>query len=139
MARRIFEKTVFNLAVCITVYGLIMCFSRFDRVYAGWFAGLAGTVYLLAGWLFYLKTKGTDLTKLIKRKRPQSVPYYLQSPAEKRKRPRIGLNSPRHGTDDDLDDTNEQYENELTFKQQCVCRVAAYALNGILMLILSAI
>lgn len=139
MAKRILEKTAFNLAVCVFVYGLIMCFSRFDRVYAGWFAGLAGAVYLLIGWLFYLKAKGTDFTKLLKRKKPQSVPYYLQSPAEKRKGPRIGLNSPRHTTDDELDDADEQRESELTFKQQCSSRALAYALNGILMLALSAI
>lgn len=92
------KKLMYNLSLCLAAYMLIFFFSRYQRVYAGWFAGAAGMIYLLAAWIFYLKSKGTDITKLLKRKKPQEVPYYLKSPAEKRKRPRIGLNAPRHNT-----------------------------------------
>lgn len=142
MIRSIAKRLTFNLAVCLMVYGLIMCFSQYQRIYAGWFAALAGAVYLLMAWANYLKTKGTDLTKLIKRKRPPRVPYYLMSPREKRRRTRIGLNAPRHRADDEFDDIDEAdaaQQNGLTLKQQLYARAAAYALSGALLLALSAV
>ena len=127
------KKLMYNLSLCLTAYMLIFFFSRYQRVYAGWFAGAAGMIY-------YLKSKGTDITKLLKRKKPQEVPYYLKSPAEKRKKPRIGLNAPRHNTDDDLDETAEQAETEsLSAKQGFAARAAVYLVMGIVMLVLSAI
>ena len=82
----------------------------------------------------------TLIKKLLKRKKPQEVPYYLKSPAEKRKRPRIGLNAPRHNTDDDLDETAEQAETEsLSAKQGFAARAAVYLVAGMVMLALSAI
>lgn len=134
------KKLMYNLSLCLTAYMLIFFFSRYQRVYAGWFAGAAGMIYLLAAWIFYLKSKGTDITKLLKRKKPQEVPYYLKSPAEKRRKPRIGLNAPRHNTDDDLDETAEQAETEsLSAKQGFAARAAVYLATGIAMLVLSAI
>ena len=112
------KKLMYNLSLCLTAYMLIFFFSRYQRVYAGWFAGAAGMIYLLAAWIFYLKSKGT----------------------EKRKRPRIGLNAPRHNTDDDLDETAEQAETEsLSAKQGFAARAAVYLVMGIVMLALSAI
>ncbi len=134
------KKLMYNLSLCLAAYMLIFFFSRYQRVYAGWFAGAAGMIYLLAAWIYYLKSKGTDITKLLKRKKPQEVPYYLKSPAEKRRKPRIGLNAPRHNTDDDLDETAEQAETEsLSAKQGLAARAAVYLAAGIAMLVLSAI
>ena len=117
------KKLMYNLSLCLTAYMLIFFFSRYQRVYAGWFAGAAGMIYLLAAWIYYLKSKGTDITKLLKRKKP-----------------RIGLNAPRHNTDDDLDETAEQAETEsLSAKQGFAARAAVYLVMGIVMLVLSAI
>ena len=117
------KKLMYNLSLCLTAYMLIFFFSRYQRVYAGWFAGAAGMIYLLAAWIYYLKSKGTDITKLLKRKKP-----------------RIGLNAPRHNTDDDLDETAEQAETEsLSAKQGFAARAAVYLVAGIAMLVLSAI
>lgn len=67
----------------------------------------------------------------MKRKKPQEVPYYLKSPAEKRKRPRIGLNAPRHNTDDDLDETAEQAETEsLSAKRGLAALRGGISCNG---------
>ena len=36
------KKLMYNLSLCLAAYMLIFFFSRYQRVYAGWFAGAAG-------------------------------------------------------------------------------------------------
>ena len=36
------KKLMYNISLCLTAYMLIFFFSRYQRVYAGWFAGAAG-------------------------------------------------------------------------------------------------
>ena len=38
------KKLMYNLSLCLTAYMLIFFFSRYQRVYAGWFAGAAGMI-----------------------------------------------------------------------------------------------
>ena len=69
MVRYALKKLLFHLGVCLLVWFLILRFSLHGKLYAGWFAGVLAACYLLAGWLSYLKSQGTDLGKLIRRKR----------------------------------------------------------------------
>ena len=46
------KKLMYNLSLCLTAYMLIFFFSRYQRVYAGWFAGAAGMIYLLSALRF---------------------------------------------------------------------------------------
>ena len=93
MVRFTLKKLLFHLSICLLGYFLILQFSRLGKVYAGWFSGFLAACYLLAGWLAYLKSKGTDLGKLIRRKRPPEVPYYLRN-VQKERKPRQASMAP---------------------------------------------
>ncbi|MDD5918833.1 MAG: hypothetical protein PUD73_07085 [bacterium] len=138
MVRFTLKKLLFHLSICLLGYFLILQFSRLGKVYAGWFSGFLAACYLLAGWLAYLKSKGTDLGKLIRRKRPPEVPYYLRN-VQKERKPRQGLNGARHTFDDDLEETAEEQLPSVAPDVHQRARAVAFAANGVLMFLLSAL
>lgn len=98
------KKFAYHMAAGALVWFLTDRFSREGRLYAGWAAGALGAMYLLAAWFSYLKSRDTDVMKLIRRKRPPETPYYLRGP-DKRIKPALTLNNIRHAFDDDLAET----------------------------------
>ncbi len=111
MAVYTLKKIALHLAACAVVWTLVALFSPGGRLYAGWTAGVLGACYLLAAWFAYLKSKGTDFMKLIRRKRPPRVPYYLRG-SDKNAKARLTINNIRHEYDDDLAQTAEEGANE---------------------------
>lgn len=111
MAVYTLKKIALHLVACAAVWALVALFSQGGLLYAGWAAGALGACYLLAAWFSYLKSKGTDFMKLIRRKRPPRVPYYLRG-ADKDAKARLTINNIRHEYDDDLAQTAEESENE---------------------------
>ena len=76
------KKLGYHFAICLIAWFLILKFSPYTGIYAGWFSGFLSACYLLAGWLAYLKSKGTDFGKLLRRKKPPETPYYLRNAAK---------------------------------------------------------
>ncbi len=138
MVRYALKKLLFHLGVCLLVWFLILRFSLHGKLYAGWFAGVLAACYLLAGWLSYLKSQGTDLGKLIRRKRAPQTPYYLRNAAKERK-PRQGLAGARHVFDDDLSETAEEQSSVVPGNARNRAKAIALAINGVLMFVLSAL
>lgn len=133
------KKFLWHGAIGVVIWLILNRFSALGRVYAGWFAGLMGACYLLVGWLNWLKARGTDLGKLLQRKRPPEVPYYLRG-VDKSRRPRLGIGGNRHTFEDDLSDGPETAEAEagLEKKQVLYGRAGAFAAVGVFLLVLSA-
>ena len=131
------KKLGYHFAICLIAWFLILKFSPYTGIYAGWFSGFLSACYLLAGWLAYLKSKGTDFGKLLRRKKPET-PYYLRNAAKERK-PRQGLNGARHVFDDDLAETAEEQDSLLPPPVRHRATAIAFAINGILLFILSAL
>ncbi len=131
------KKYLWHVAFGAAVWLAVRLLSPSGSVYAGWTAGLMGACYLLAGWISWMKCRGTDLSALLRRKRPPEVPYYLRG-ADKSVRPRLSLNGTRHTFDDDLTETadpvGEAFSKETVWK----IRAAAWAAVGITLLVLSA-
>ncbi len=98
------KKFAYHMVAGVLVWFLVGLFSREGRLYAGWAVGVLAAMYLLAAWFSYLKSRGTDVMKLIRRKRPPDTPYYLRGP-DKRIKPALTLNNIRHTFDDDLAET----------------------------------
>ncbi len=132
------KKLGYHFAICLIAWFLILKFSPYTGIYAGWFSGFLSACYLLAGWLSYLKSKGTDFGKLLRRKKPPETPYYLRNVAKERK-PRQGLNGARHVFDDDLAETAEEQDSLLPPPVRHRATAIAFAINGILLFILSAL
>ena len=130
------RKFLYHLAVCAAVYLLVAAFSQGGRVYAGWAAGALGACYLLAAWFSFLKSKGTDFLKLIRRKRPPNVPYYLRGP-DKQLKPRLSLDGLRHEADDDLPEMAEERASEIPLAARLRLNALAWAAVSAAMLILS--
>lgn len=137
MVRYVFKKLLYHMCACLLVWFLIAEFSAGGRLYAGWFAGFLGACYLLAGWLSYLKSKGTDLAGLLRRKSAPETPYYLRG-AGKERRPRLRLSGIRHAFDDGLAEAEEQ---DAPFPKATRYRLnaVAWAVNGVLQFVLSAL
>lgn len=138
MVRYALKKLLFHLGVCLLVWFLILSFSLNGKLYAGWFAGVLAACYLLAGWLAYLKSHGTDLGKLIWRKRAPETPYYLRNAAKEHK-PRQGFMGARHIFDDDLSETAEEQASVLPENTRNRAKAMAFAINGVVMFVLSAL
>ncbi len=131
------KKFALHLAACALVWFFIDRLSREGRLYAGWAAGAMGAIYLLAAWFSFLKSRGTDFMKLIRRKRPPEVPYYLRG-ADKRIKPALTLNSIRHAFDDDLEETAGEGANpSLPLQTRQRLRAFAFAAVGAAMFALS--
>lgn len=137
MAKYTAKKFAFHFAICLIVYLLIRAFAPLGSVYAGWAAGFLGACYLLAGWFSYLKSKGTDFTKLLRRKKQPETPYYLRG-TEKQRKTRLGWGFNRHDFSDDLDDAAEENANTFPPNVQCRLHAIAWVLNGAILLALSA-
>lgn len=84
-----------------------------------------GACWLLAAWVKYLKSKGTDLFRGLRRQQTE-VPYYLRS--EKNKKPRLSLNGNRHLFNDDLADSPELPEPRRLKLDALSCLIAAVVL-----------
>lgn len=137
MLRYGIRKFLWHGGIGVAIWLILNRFSALGQVYAGWFAGLLGACYLLAGWLDWLKSRGTDLGKLLRRKRPPEVPYYLRG-ADKSIRPKLGIGGNRHTFEDDLSDGPETAEAGLGKKQTLISRAGAFAAVGVFLLALSA-
>ncbi len=61
MAAYTFKKFTWHTAICLAVWIVVDRFSPEGRLYAGFMTAFLGSCYLLAGWLSYLKSKGTDV------------------------------------------------------------------------------
>ena len=72
------KKLGYHFAICLIAWFLILKFSPYTGIYAGWFSGFLSACYLLAGWLSYLKSKGTDFGKLLRRKKPVMTPGEME-------------------------------------------------------------
>lgn len=131
------KKVLWHGGIGLLIWLVLERFSVMGRIYAGWFAGLMGACYLLVAWLNWLKTRGTDLGRLLRRKRPPRVPYYLRG-ADKSVRPRLGIGGNHHTFEDDLPEAAERPEDGLDRQQTLRGRAAAFAVVGVLLLILSA-
>lgn len=138
MFGRILRKLAYHLALCLLVWVLILLFSPQGRLYAGWFVGFLSACYLLAGWLAYLKSRGTDLLRLIRRKRAPETPYCLRGPGGGHK-PRLTLNGIRHDFEDDLSEAAEAQAAEVSPKARHQINAAAFVVNGVLLFLLSAV
>lgn len=84
------------------------------------------------------KSQGTDLGKLIRRKRAPETPYYLRNAAKERK-PRQGFAGARHVFDDDLSETAEEQSSVVPGNARNRAKAIALAINGVLMFVLSAL
>ena len=74
--------------------------------------------------------------KLIRRKRPPNVPYYLRGP-EKQLKPRLSLDGLRHEADDDLPEMAEERASEIPLAARLRLNALAWAAVSAAMLILS--
>ncbi|HWQ58447.1 MAG TPA: hypothetical protein VN540_05455 [Clostridia bacterium] len=128
------KKFIQHLAFCAAAWLAVYLFSREGSLYAGWAAGVLGAIYLLAAWFSYLKSKGTDFMKLIRRKRPPQVPYYLRG-SDKRTKTTLTINNLRHEFDDDLAEAAAERENErFPLKTRQRLSALAWLAVGIVML-----
>lgn len=132
------RKTLTNLIVCLVLYALVARFSQGGQVYAGWLAGVLGACYLLAGWLAFLRTKGSRPFQAFRRKYPPEVPDSLKNPGfmARRRRSLFGLSylendSLREEAEDDLSDLPE--------KSRFLVSALIYTVLGVAMLILSGL
>lgn len=131
------KKYLWHIAFGLAVWLCVRLLSPGGSVYAGWTAGLLGACYLLAGWVSWMKCRGTDLSALLRRKRPPEVPYYLRG-TDKTVRTRLSLNGNRHTFDDDLAETADPLSEEHPKETLWRIRAAAWAAVGVTLLILSA-
>lgn len=136
MALYTLKKIAYHIALCAIVWLLIDQFSREGRLYAGWAAGALGAMYLLAAWFSYLKSKGTDFLKLIRRKHPPDVPYYLRGP-DKETKAKLNLNGLRHAFDDDLAESADERANVLALQTRQRLNALAWAVVGAALLCVS--
>ena len=137
MLRHVWKKLLWHTFFGAGVWLLVRRLSPWGSVYAGWTAGLMGSCYLLAGWINWMKCRGTDLGALLRRRRPPEVPYYLRG-ADKSVRPRLSLNGLRHSFDDDLAETADPAAQTLAREELWRVRAVALAAAGVFLLTLSA-
>ncbi|MBQ9535850.1 MAG: hypothetical protein IJU78_08405 [Clostridia bacterium] len=133
----ILKKYLWHASAGAAVWLLVRVFSPQGRVYAGWTAALLGACYLLAGWISWLRRRGTDFGALLRRRRPPETPYYLRG-ADKSVRPRLSLNGSRHTFDDDLAETADALGEAFDKDDIHVIRAVAWAAAGATLLLLSA-
>jgi hypothetical protein len=138
MARYVVKKIFWHLLWGAAVWLLIDLFSPAGARYAGWFAGFLGACYLLAGWLSWLRSRGTDLSRLLRRKRAPEVPYYLRGP-EKDRKTRLSINGNRHFFDDDLADSAAERVTGVPRDALARWKALAFLVVGVLLLTLSAL
>ncbi len=130
------KKFIWHAALGVFVWLIVRRFSPLGSVYAGWTAGLMGACYLFAGWLRYLKSRGTDLIALIKRRGKPEVPYYLRGP-EKLRKTKISFSGNRHVFDDDEEEILGRDDFAKDPVRQLRVSALAFACNGALLLLLS--
>ena len=134
--RYFLKKLIWHAALGVFIFLIVKKFSPLGSVYAGWTAGFIGACYLLAGWLRYLKSKGTDLLALIRRRGKPEVPYYLRGP-EKLRKTKLSFNGNRHVFDDDEEEILAQDEFAKDPISQLRISALAFACTGALLLLLS--
>lgn len=137
MAHYTFKKIGRHLGICVLIWIIIAVLSPDGHRYAGWISGFFGACYLLAGWLSVLKGKGTDLSGILRRKRPPEVPYYLRGP-EKSRKPKLSLNGNRHVFDDDPERALSEHSSAVPQEQRDKCDACVFIAVGVCLLILSA-
>ncbi|MGI6666520.1 MAG: hypothetical protein ACOX5Q_03550 [Bacillota bacterium] len=129
------RNLVWHLTACLAACMVIGRFSPEGRVYAGFMAAFLGTAYLLAGWLAYLKSIGTDLVSKFKGKLPPEPPYFHRR--EKTRKPLLRLGRNVHPIDDDLAETADDRSGGIPPNQRHRIDAACFAAVGLTMLVLS--
>lgn len=132
-----FRRLVSRLSVCLAVWLVMDRFSPDGRVYAGFAAAFLGAVHLLAGWLSYLKSTGTDVLGRLKRRPTPQAPYFhLRDKAPK---PRAGFGHIDHPYDDDLPESVEEQASHIPLHTRHRLDAVVYAAAGLILLALSMI
>ncbi|HHW27183.1 MAG TPA: hypothetical protein GXX23_07580 [Firmicutes bacterium] len=129
------RNLVWHLAACLGVCWAVGRFSSEGPVYAGFMAAFLGSAYLLAGWLAYLKSIGTDLVSKLKGRQPPEVPYFHRK--QKTRRPLLRLGRKIHTIDDDLAETVNDQAGGIPPDRRHKIDAACYAVVGLMLLVLS--
>ena len=125
MAIRVARKLILHLALCAVICLALARFSVGEQLYAGFAAAFLGAAYLLAAWLRWLKSGGTDLMGRFRRKTPPQTPYF-HSPRTAR----------RHESDS-LEDERDERDGNLPEPLRLRLDALAFALCGAVMLVVS--
>ncbi|MGI5977565.1 MAG: hypothetical protein ACOX68_07725 [Candidatus Limivicinus sp.] len=133
----IIKKFIYHLLIGICICVLIFFFSNGGRLYSGWFSALLGACYILAAWLLFLKSRGSDITKVFRRTPTDSVPYYLRGP-NKEYSPKLRFNGVKHVIEDDLDGTeNDNSSLGLPPAKYFLAKSIAFLSVGIVFIVIS--
>ncbi|HHY12715.1 MAG TPA: hypothetical protein GX529_08810 [Firmicutes bacterium] len=135
MAAYGFTKFSWHMAICLAVWIIIDRLSPEGRLYAGFMAAFLGSCYLLAGWLSYLKSTGTDVIARLKRKAPPQVPYFHRR--DKAQKPQVWFWGNKHPFDDDLAETAQEHTSNIPPTTRHKLDAMAFALVGLLLMALS--
>lgn len=128
------KKAGFCLAVSFMLWLIADCFVTV-RAYSGYLAAFMGACFLLAAWIQYMKSKGRDIFRGLRRRKGPEVPYYLRS--EKVKKTRLGIFGSRHDFDDDLDENADADVANANESERHKLNAAAFAVTGALLLVWS--
>lgn len=128
------KKAGFCLAVSFILWLVADCFVTV-RAYSGYLAAFMGACFLLAAWIQYMKSKGTDIFRGLRRRKQPEVPYYLRG--EKVKKTRLGIFGNRHTFDDDLDENADIDSADLDEAQRRRINAAAFLVTGLLLIVWS--
>lgn len=129
------QKLIAHFAACLAAWLLLRRFAPQGELWAGWALGVLGACYLLAGWLAFLKTRGTDVASRLRRTHTET-PYALRGP-EKQRRTALSLNGNRHVFDDDLDDCAAHSDDALPLPARSLARAIAWGALGVILLLWS--
>ncbi len=135
MAAYTFKKFTWHTAICLAVWIVVDRFSPEGRLYAGFMTAFLGSCYLLAGWLSYLKSKGTDVLGRLRRRPPPQVPYFHRR--DKAQKPQVWLWGNEHPFDDDLAETTQDEVSNIPPNKRRELDAMAFALVGLVLLALS--
>ncbi len=136
MKKLILKKILWHTAVGLVLWALVGLLSPGKWLYAGWFAGLFAACYLLAAWILFIKHRGTDLAKILRRDKGPEVPYYLRG-VDKNPRPRLTWAGTKHFFDDEGVPVSADYAS-LSPKAQATVRWAAFLVVAMVFFFLSA-
>ena len=128
------KKAGFCVAASFVIWLVADCFVAV-RAYSGYLAAFMGACFLLAAWLQYVKSKGSDIFRGLRRRKEPEVPYYLRG--EKVKKTRLSIFGNRHTFDDDLDENADVNSDDVNDKERHKINAAAFLVTGLLLLVWS--
>ena len=127
------KSFAWRLALGALVCLLMGLFSTGGAVYAGFAGGFLGALFLLMGWLKLLKTRGTDIWGLLKRKSPPEAPYFHRK--DKQSPPSVWPGKNRFRHDDGLEaDASSGYDSDLSEGQRLKGDAWGGMLSGVILL-----